>query len=659
MKVKRCFLFFAVLCLFYSASYVNATDEKKPETTVYSLGEVVVSADSPGADTIPTLEITAADIEKRHVTTLDNALELLPGIDVRRGGEGVPRINIRGFRSQHTILLLNGIPINSSFDGQFDPHLISTENISKIKVSYGNHSVLYGQGGLAGVINIITKKGTKGLSGEVSGEMGDHGNHYSKANLSGGNEKTDFFVGMNNTKSDGFELSDDFTPTSLENGGTRANSDDERLSFFGNLGYQLNDEVEIGLTLQRSTGEYGAPPTTISDTTDPFYKAPKYDRTEDFENLSGQVSMSYDPKGIFRFRGWAFANTQEQDTARYDDATYSTIKKKNNYTNSEKTSIKGATLQTSMDFDAYGETVLSFSGEKDEYTSDYKKVLVNNGPLVPYHYDWDLNIYSTALEYRFQPFSKLDVVTGYSHHWQTKDTGNDVDKGSYMLGTSLKLTDTTTLRASYARKIRFPSIQQLYDATAGNANLKPEESENYEAGISQRLFKDMDLNLTVFQNNVEQYIEKDDSTRIYENNEEYEFKGFEVYLFKPFLETGSIGLGYSLLHTRDKSPGTLKDELQYRPEHKFTVDLSYSWAFGLSAHADFMYIADQYYYSDTFRKGELNDYSIVNLKLEQNIYKNQFFVYLGVDNLFDENYEESYGLPQAGRTGYAGVRMTF
>lgn len=650
----------AVLWLCCSTSMVGAEDEKKTwPTKTYSLGEVVVSAGSPGADTIPTLEITAADIEKRHATTLDNALELLPGVDVRRGGEGVPRINIRGFRSQHTILLLNGIPINSSFDGQFDPHLISTENISKIKVSYGSHSVLYGQGGLAGVINIITKQGTKELDVEASGEMDDHGNHYSKANFSGGNEKADFFVGVNNSESEGFRLSDDFTPTSLEDGGTRANSDDQRLSVFGNFGYQLNEEAQLGLTLLRSTGEFGTPPNTVSDIADPFYKAAKYDRTEDFENLSGQLSMSYDPKGILGFRGWVFSNRNRQETARYDDNTYSIIKKKNNYTNSDETSIKGGTFQTSMDLESFGETIFSFSGEKDEYTSDYKKVLVNNGPLVPYHYDWDLNIYSTALEYRLQLFSKFDIVAGYSHHWQTKDRGDDQDKGSYMLGTSLKLTDATTLRASYARKIRFPSIQQLYDPTAGSANLKPEESTNYEAGASQKLFSDMVLDLTVFQNNVEQYIEKDDSTSMYENNEEYEFKGFEAYIHKPFLQTGSIGLGYSYLHTKDKSPGTLKDELQYRPEHKFTMDLSYTWGFGLTAHADVMQIAGQYFYSDTFVKGKLKDYTIVNLKLEQDIYKNQFFIYLGVDNIFDENYSESYGLPQAGRTGYAGIRMNF
>jgi len=32
---------------------------------------------------------------------------------------------------------------------------------------------------------------------------------------------------------------------------------------------------------------------------------------------------------------------------------------------------------------------------------------------------------------------------------------------------------------------------------------------------------------------------------------------------------------------------------------------------------------------------------------------------LGVDNLLDENYEQSYGLPQEGRVAYGGCRIPF
>ena len=98
-----------------------------------------------------------------------------------------------GFRSRHVLLLLDGIPLNSTFDGQFDPSIIPTENIAKIKVSYGTSSVLYGQGALAGVINIITKKGTEGFQGKASGEVGEGLERLGRFNLSGAKEKCGFF----------------------------------------------------------------------------------------------------------------------------------------------------------------------------------------------------------------------------------------------------------------------------------------------------------------------------------------------------------------------------------------------------------------------------------------------------------------------------------
>ena len=73
-----------------------------------------------------TRRISRADIEARNARTLDEALRMLPGVHVRTGGDGAPRIDVRGFRSRHVLLLMNGVPVNSSADGQFDPARIST-----------------------------------------------------------------------------------------------------------------------------------------------------------------------------------------------------------------------------------------------------------------------------------------------------------------------------------------------------------------------------------------------------------------------------------------------------------------------------------------------------------------------------------------------------
>jgi len=45
--------------------------------------------------------------------------------------------------------------------------------------------------------------------------------------------------------------------------------------------------------------------------------------------------------------------------------------------------------------------------------------------------------------------------------------------------------------------------------------------------------------------------------------------------------------------------------------------------------------------------------------LDQAFLKKRLHVYIGADNLFDRNYEQAYGFPQAGRTLYAGVKVRF
>lgn len=647
------------VCLVFCLSAGPVIGKSIDSTKTYSLGEVVVSGKSVGTEATTTIEIDSEDIEQKNIHTLDKALELLPGVDVSKGTAGIPRVNVRGFRSRHTILLVNGIPFNSTWDQQFDPHLIPVENISKIKISYGTHSALYGQGGLAGVINIITKQGTEGFGMNGSAQIDERGCHVSKISASGGTESIDFFTSLSQSHATGFRMSDNFDATGNEDGGMRENSDDKRLSFFGNLGFKVNEDLDLGVTVDHSSGEFGVPPNTISDNTDPFYKKAKYERVEDFENVSAQFSFGYHPDGMFGLRGWAFVNSQKQEYASYDDSFYYDMRRRNSYRDDTEITIKGVTFQPVFDFDKAGELILGLSGQQDEYSSDLDKVLANNNPPTHFDYDYDTSLYSLALEYRVNPFQGLDLVAGAGYFWHQKDIGSDDDKASYMIGASYALTDTTVVRASYAAKVRFPSIRQLYDATSGDSSLKPEESDNYEIGISQTLFSDLQIDVSAFLSDIENYIEKDDNTNLFENNQEYRFKGFDIRISKSFLKTGRIALSYSYLETEDKSSNTQKDELQYRPEHKFVVDAGYTFDFGLTVNADLIYIGEQSYYNDTYQKGKLSDYTIVNLRLEQQVYKDYVSLFLGADNLLDENYEESYGFPQPGRTAYAGIRLKF
>jgi outer membrane cobalamin receptor len=47
----------------------------------------------------------------------------------------------------------------------------------------------------------------------------------------------------------------------------------------------------------------------------------------------------------------------------------------------------------------------------------------------------------------------------------------------------------------------------------------------------------------------------------------------------------------------------------------------------------------------------------VNTRLKYTIPNGDADVYVGVENLFDEDYETSYGFPQAGRFIYTGLNL--
>jgi outer membrane cobalamin receptor len=265
------------------------------------------------------------------------------------------------------------------------------------------------------------------------------------------------------------------------------------------------------------------------------------------------------------------------------------------------------------------------------------------------------------VEYEVSPLSDLGLVLGYGHHWFKKDEGDNDDDNSFLVGAYYDLLEDTRLKGSVARKIRFPSIRQLYDEDGGNPDLTTERSYNYELGVEQRLPANSAVSLTGFIIDVEDYIERIGQNGPFENNEEYRFEGLELTAETHFVENLMLRAGYTYMETEDRSPGTEKDELQYRPRNKVTFEAKYSFGFGFSPYINVMHVADQYYYSrkSPLIKRELDDYTLVNVKLEQVLLAGLLRLYLGVDNLFDEDYEESYAFPQAGQTIYGGIDMYF
>ena len=642
--------------------------EAEERASHYTLGEVVVSGQGDGVQASQTMNtVTAEDIRQRGARTLDQAISLLPGVHVRIGGEGVPRIDIRGFRTRHVVLLLDGIPINSALDQQFDPTIIPTENIAEIKLTTGASSVLYGQGGLGGVINIITKKGTTGVQGMVGAETGDHEAFLTRTGISGAGDTFDWFVSSSSSKIDAFPLAADFRSTPEQGAGYRTNSDQERHNVFGNIGYTPNKELSLGLTFTYSQGQFGKPGSATNDPRgfDLFASPPKHERIDGFEGYSVQLAADYAITDRLSIRGWAFINQMDQHDNLYDNGNFNSFSLvSGSFREQVSTTVKGISLQPKYDMGSMGRVTLSMAAEGDRWENSGVTTVTDpatsNLVSAPLNADKSLAIYSTGLEYELSPLPGLGLVAGYGQYWQARDELN-TDDYSLLAGLFYDILPDTRLKASFKRKIRFPSLGDLYDLSKGNPNLATERSWSYEGGVEQKLPGNCVVSITGFHTTANNLIQNDQQmTGKFMNLSEVRFTGVELAATTQFVKGLLLRGSYTYLDSQDLSRAG-RDQQQYTPGDKMTLEGKYDFENGFSPYLSFLYVGNQYFYTKNnvaiVQKAKLNDYTIVNLKLSQRLLNNRVTMYVGASNLFDENYESSYGLPQAGRFIYGGVEF--
>lgn len=123
-----------------------------PTVTVTATRTLQDIAETPSSVSI----ITAKDIDNRTVDTVADALQLLPGVYKSQASTG--ELQVRGFDSKNISVLVDGIPMNNTFNNKVDWEVIPVHSIEHIELVRGASSSLYGGKGVAGVISITTKQ---------------------------------------------------------------------------------------------------------------------------------------------------------------------------------------------------------------------------------------------------------------------------------------------------------------------------------------------------------------------------------------------------------------------------------------------------------------------------------------------------------------------
>ncbi len=166
LSALRCALAAGASLLCYSPVAFAETATLLPETVVSASREPLPGARVGSSATV----VTGADLETRQTPTAADILREVPGISVGRTGSfgGQVDVRIRGAESNHTLVLIDGIKVNDPSLGQsFDFSQLPAADIERIEVLRGPQSSIYGSEAIGGVVNIVTRRGRKGL--EVSG----------------------------------------------------------------------------------------------------------------------------------------------------------------------------------------------------------------------------------------------------------------------------------------------------------------------------------------------------------------------------------------------------------------------------------------------------------------------------------------------------------
>ncbi|MEI8086060.1 MAG: TonB-dependent receptor [Paludibacter sp.] len=201
--------------LFLLISFQSAFSQQKNDASSIQLSDVEINANSKKLYSemgrILTI-IDKAEISKSAVTSLDQLLDYVAGVDIRqRGTNGTQAdISIRGGSFDQVLVLLNGVNITDPQTGHFNLDIpLNLSDVSRVEILQGSSARVLGPNAFSGAINIVTGSNEKkAINAEVSG--GSFNTFGQSVSGSLGNDKLHTFASISHKRSDGYMTNTDF-----------------------------------------------------------------------------------------------------------------------------------------------------------------------------------------------------------------------------------------------------------------------------------------------------------------------------------------------------------------------------------------------------------------------------------------------------------------
>lgn len=651
---------FLILILSFITIIVNAQkniDSTSMVLKVYQLGEIIISESAINQT------VFKKDMQKLNAGNVASSISMLPSVTlVNSGARNETTVFLRGFDLRSVPVFADGIPVYVPYDGYVDLGRFTNSDLSKIEVSKGYSSILYGANTIGGAINMISSKPLKKLEFELT--AGAFSGKAYNTNLSVGSNlgKVYFQGSFSRISREYYSLSKDFDTCINETDYIRDNSYrlDNKVSV--KVGFTPNENDEYSINYIYQHGEKGNPVYLGTDENIRirYWQWPRWDKQSIyFISKTRLGKLSYLKTRVFYDK---FINVLKS----YDDDTYLTQMRPYAFTSNYNDYSYGASFETGTEY--LKNNLFKIAGH---YKYDMHREN-NDGEPVRHFAD---NTLSIGIEDVFTPFSKLKIIPGISYNIRNSVIAEDYDSNNdaisnypansnsatnMQVATYYQFNDKINLSITGAYKTRFATMKDRYSYRLGiaipNPDLIAETAMNYEISSKIRFADKISIQPAIFYSHINNTIQMVDNVlpgiSQMQNTGESEFYGADISVNIEIYKNLILNANYSYIERQNISnPEILFTDV---PKHSVFAYVNYSPVKSVELTFSSVYNSDRYSNSEGLLSQE---FAVFNTNLSYEFAK-YFKVETGIKNILDKNYTLMEGYPEEGRNYYFSLTYT-
>lgn len=663
---------------------------------VFTLGQIEVIADK--STDLSTSRTDQADLQKNNQIRVSDVAKTTPGVFLERSGaRNEHNLLVRGFDARRVPIFIDGIPVYVPYDGNMDIGRFTTFDLSRMDISKGASSVLYGANTLGGAVNLITQKPTQSFEGTIGygfahGRSGNTGTNQTYFNL--GTKQDYFYAQLSGSfvEKQGLQLSKHYHQINPkgDDGGRAENSvqRDKKLSLKMAFTPNTTDEYALVLSTQKGNKQQPLYSGANKNSQERYWRWPEWNK----DSIYFLSHTQFDSHNLY-LNTKVFYDTFKNKLSSFDDATFSTqtlkIKPKKSIKNGDsyyRDYSYGVGIELGGNLTEQDLVKFSSIAKFDVHRGHNEYPKYNRFDPVETSKD---RTYSFGLEntHTFSEQTKLITGVSFDHREAKRAESYESENRCESLGKTnvlcpfnvgnknafnyqIKLVhsfdqnDEFTL--GFAKKTRFPTMKDRYSrrfgATEPNPYLGPEAAYHYETSYMRTFGDWLRLDGALFYSEVKDAIEPVKQKNGMEKNVNYGkevFKGVE--LAATIFATDNLTLGANYTYTRAKNKMNTNYIIRNIPKHKFFAYVDWKVMPNLSFYVSQEAEQGRYSTDGIGKKAELvklSGFGVTSAKVIYDVTKH-FSVEAGVANLFDKNYYYHAGYPEEGRVYFSNLKYSF